>query len=210
MEYDKYIEHLDKLCDDKVIVDYDDKCDTKKDNILFEIKTTREFTKKHEDVESLNKVFKLVKSLPENFTCIDENSRAKQFETVQDVLDNFIDIRLKFYQKRKDYLLKTMVDKLTQLASKYYFVKGVVEDKIVVNKRKKDNIVAQLEKFEKIKKINGTYDYLLAMSISSLGFEKMEELKKLIEDGKDEYKKTKETTIQDMWLADLKELQKCF
>ena len=209
MEYDKYIEHLDKLCDDKVIVDYDDKCDTKKDNILFEIKTTREFTKKHEDVESLNKVFKLVKSLPENFTCIDENSRAKQFETVQDVLDNFIDIRLKFYQKRKDYLLKTMVDKLTQLASKYYFIKGVVDGQIVVSKRKKENIIAQLEKIEKIKKANGSYDYLLAMQIYNLTQEKMEELKKLIEDGKDEYKKTKATTIQDMWLADLRDLQKC-
>lgn len=210
MEYSKYIEHLDKLCDDKIIVDYDDKCDTKKDNILFEIKTTREFTRKHEDIESLNKVFKLVKSLPENFTCIDENNRAKTFEIVQDILDNFIDIRLKFYQKRKDYLLKTMVDKLTQLASKYYFIKGVVDGQIVVSKRKKDNIVAQLEKFEKIKKVNGTYDYLLAMQIYNLTQEKMEELKKLIEDGKDEYKKTKGTTIQDMWLADLKELQKCF
>lgn len=209
MEYSKCIEHLDKLCDDKIIVDYDDKCDTKKDNILFEIKTTREFTRKHEDIESLNKVFKLVKSLPENFTCIDENSRAKTFETVQDILDNFIDIRLKFYQKRKDHLLKTMVDKLTQLASKYYFIKGVVDGQIVVSKRKKDNIVAQLEKFEKIKKVNGTYDYLLAMQIYNLTQEKMEELKKLIEDGKDEYKKTKGTTIQDMWIADLKELQKC-
>ena len=48
------------------------------------------------------------------------------------------------------------------------------------------------------------------MQISSLTKEKMEELKKLIEDGKDEYKKTKETSIQEMWLADLKELQKCF
>ena len=210
MEYSKYIEHLDKLCDDKIIVDYDDKCDTKKDNILFEIKTTREFTRKHEDIESLNKVFKLVKSLPENFTCIDENNRAKTFETIQDILDNFIDIRLKFYQKRKDYLLKTMVDKLTQLASKYYFIKGVVDGQIVVSKRKKDNIVAQLEKFEKIKKVNGSYDYLLAMQIYNLTQEKMEELKKLIEDGKDEYKKTKATTIQDMWLVDLRELQKCF
>ena len=210
MEYSKYIEHLDKLCDDKIIVDYDDKCDTKKDNILFEIKTTREFTRKHEDVESLNKVFKLVKSLPENFTCIDENNRAKTFETVQDILDNFIDIRLKFYQKRKDYLLKTMVDKLTQLASKYYFIKAVVDEVIIVNKKTKKDVIAQIEKIERIKPINGSYDPLLAMQISSLTKEKMEELKKLIEDGKDEYKKTKETSIQDMWLADLKELQKCF
>ena len=210
MEYNKYIEHLDKLCDDKISVDYDDKCDTKKDNILFEIKTTREFTRKHEDIESLNKVFKLVKSLPENFTCIDENNRAKTFETVQDILDNFIDIRLKFYQKRKDYLLKTMVDKLTQLASKYYFIKAVVDEVIIVNKKTKKDVIAQIEKIERIKPINGSYDPLLAMQISSLTKEKMEELKKLIEDGKDEYKKTKETTIQDMWLADLKELQKCF
>ena len=210
MEYSKYIEHLDKLCDDKIIVDYDDKCDTKKDNILFEIKTTREFTRKHEDIESLNKVFKLVKSLPENFTCIDENNRAKTFETVQDILDNFIDIRLKFYQKRKDYLLKTMVDKLTQLASKYYFIKGVVVEDIIVSKKTKKDVISQIEKIERIKPINGSYEPLLAMQISSLTKEKMEELKKLIEDGKDEYKKTKETSIQDMWLADLKELQKCF
>lgn len=210
MEYSKYIEHLDKLCDDKIIVDYDDKCDTKKDNILFEIKTTREFTRKHEDIESLNKVFKLVKSLPENFTCIDENNRAKTFETVQDILDNFIDIRLKFYQKRKDYLLKTMVDKLTQLASKYYFIKGVVDEDIIVSKKTKKDVISQIEKIERIKPINGSYEPLLAMQISSLTKEKMEELKKLIEDGKDEYKKTKGTTIQDMWLADLKELQKCF
>ena len=210
MEYNKYIEHLDKLCDDKIIVDYDDKCDTKKDNILFEIKTTREFTRKHEDIESLNKVFKLVKSLPENFTCIDENNRAKSFETVKDILDNFIDMRLKFYQKRKDYLLKTMVDKLTQLASKYYFIKAVVDEVIIVNKKTKKDVISQIEKIERIKPINGSYDPLLAMQISSLTKEKMEELKKLIEDGKDEYKKTKETSIQDMWLADLKELQKCF
>ena len=208
--YQKYIEFLDKLCDDKVIVDYTDKCDPRSNELCFEIKTTREFTKKHPDFDALCKVFKLVKSLPEQYNCIDAESHVREFSSAKDILDNFIDIRLKFYQKRKDYLLKTMVDKLTQLASKYYFIKGVVDGQIVVSKRKKDNIVAQLEKFEKIKKVNGSYDYLLAMQIYNLTQEKMEELKKLIEDGKDEYKKTKETSIQDMWLADLKELQKCF
>ena len=208
--YQKYIEFLDKLCDDKVIVDFTDKCDPRSNELCFEIKTTREFTKKHPDFDALCKVFKLVKSLPEQYNCIDAESHVREFSSAKDILDNFIDIRLKFYQKRKDYLLKTMVDKLTQLASKYYFIKGVVDGQIVVSKRKKDNIVAQLEKFEKIKKVNGSYDYLLAMQIYNLTQEKMEELKKLIEDGKDEYKKTKETTIQDMWLADLKELQKCF
>jgi len=208
--YQKYIEFLDKLCDDKVIVDYTDKCDPRSNELCFEIKTTREFTKKHPDFDALCKVFKLVKSLPEQYNCIDAESHVREFSSAKDILDTFIKIRLEFYQKRKDWLLGSLRDKLTQLASKYYFVHGIVTDTIIVNKRKRDNIIAQLEKIEKIKKVNGSYDYLLAMNIASLTQEKLEELKKLIEDGKEEYKKIKETTIQDMWLADLKELQKCF
>ena len=207
--YQKYIEILDKLEEDKVIQDYNDKCDPRTNEILFEIRTTREFTRKHQDIESLYKVFKLVKSLPENLNCIDEDNHVKEFNTIQEILDKFICLRLKYYQKRKDYLVEEIKNSLIKLASKYYFVKGIIDGSIIVNKRKKDNIIAQLEKIEKIKSIDGSYDYLLQMPIHSLTQEKLEELKKQIEEGKEEYKKTKETSIQDMWLADLKELQKC-
>ena len=56
------------------------------------------------------------------------------------------------------------------------------------------------------KPIDGSYDYLLAMNIASLTHEKLEELKKQIDEGKEEYKKLREITIQEMWIADLKEL----
>ena len=207
--YQKYIEILDKLEEDKVIQDYNDKCDPRTNEILFEIRTTREFTRNHQDIESLYKVFKLVKSLPENLNCIDEDNHVKEFNTIQEILDKFICLRLKYYQKRKDYLVEEIKNSLIKLASKYYFVKGIIDGSIIVNKRKKDNIISQLEKIEKIKPIDGSYDYLLQMPIHSLTQEKLEELKKQIEEGKEEYKKTKETSIQDMWLADLKELQKC-
>ena len=207
--YQKYIEILDKLEEDKVIQDYNDKCDPRTNEILFEIRTTREFTRKHQDIESLYKVFKLVKSLPENLNCIDEDNHVKEFNTIQEILDKFICLRLKYYQKRKDYLVEEIKNSLIKLASKYYFVKGIIDGSIIVNKRKKDNIIAQLEKIEKIKPIDSSYDYLLQMPIHSLTQEKLEELKKQIEEGKEEYKKTKETSIQDMWLADLRELQKC-
>lgn len=209
VEYQKYVEFLDKLCENGTIQDYDDKCDPKTDKILFNIKTTREFTRKIDnDERKLYETLHLVKSLPEVLCCIDENNRVKEFSNVQEILDMFIDIRLKFYQKRKDWLIDDLKKKLAKLASKYYFIKGVVDGTIIVNKRKKDNVIEQLEKIEKICKIDGSYDYLLAMQISSLTAEKMEELKKQIEDGKEEYKTVKSTTVQDMWLADLHELKK--
>jgi len=46
------------------------------------------------------------------------------------------------------------------------------------------------------------------MPIHSLTAEKMDELKSKIEAGKDVFKKTRDATVQDMWLADLHELKK--
>ena len=209
IEYQKYCDFLDKLCENGTIQDYDDCCDPKTDKILFNIKTTREFTRKLGDNErKLYETFHLVKSLPEVLCCIDENNRVKEFQSIQEILDDFIAIRLKYYQKRKDYLIEDLKQKLIKLASQYYFIKGVVDGSIIVSKRKKDNIIAQLEKIEKIKSIDGSYDYLLAMPIHSLTAEKMDELKSKIEAGKDVFKKTRDATVQDMWLADLHELKK--
>lgn len=208
IEYQKYVEFLDKLCENGTIQDYTDKCDPKTDKILFEIKTTRDFTKKHADDRKLYETMHLIKSLPEVLCCIDENNRVREFSSITEILDAFIDVRLKFYQKRKDHILKVIEDKLIVMSSKYWFIKGIVDGTIIVNKKKKDDIVKQLEKIDKIKKVNDSYDYLLAMPIHSLTIEKMEELKKQIETEKAEHKNIKATTIQTMWINDLTELKK--
>ena len=207
IEYQKYVEYLDKLCEGGTICDYDDRCDPKTDKILFEIKTTRDFTRKHEG-RKLFDVMHLVKSLPETLCCIDENNRVREFTSIQEILDAYIEIRLKYYNLRKDYLLKSLEDSLKKLSSRYIFIKAIVDKTLVVSNKKKDEIVKQLEKMPKICKINDSYDYLLAMPIHSLTKEKLEELKKQIEDAKAEYKQIKETSIQTMWTNDLHELKK--
>ena len=209
VEYQKYKEYLDKLCDNGTIADYVDKCGkTKTDEILFEVKTTREFTRKHESARSLLEVLHLVKSLPETLCCIDENNRVKEYGSIQEILDDFIALRLRYYNKRKEYLLKTLGDDLDKLSSKYVFVKSIVDKKLVVSNRKKDDVVKQLETMAGIIKVNGNYDYLLSMSISHLTKEELEKLKNQIETAKAEYKRVKGTSINDMWLADLTEFKK--
>lgn len=84
---------------------------------------------------------------------------------------------------------------MQQLTSKYIFIKAVIDGKIVINKKKKDEIVAQLEKFDKIIKVDGSYNYLLSMQLYSLTHEKLEELKSLIESKKAELNEVKNTTI---------------
>jgi len=210
MEYQKYVETLDKLEENGTIQDYDDKCDPKTDRILFEIKTTREFTRKHETERSVYEVLKLVKSLPETLCCIDENNRVREFSSVKEILDAFIGIRLEFYKARKDHILKKLKDAITKNLSMYLFVKGVVDGTIKVAKKKKAEIETQLEKIEKIVKIDGSYSYLLGMPIWSLTAEKLDELKAKIKELKDEFDAAKAKTPEAMWTDDLKELKKLF
>ena len=95
-----------------------------------------------------------------------------------------------------------------QLSSKYLFIKGVVDKTIIVSNKKKDDIIKQLEKIEKIQKVDGSYDYLLRIPIYQLTKEKIDELKEEIKNKKAEYDKVKNETIENMWLEDLKELKK--
>lgn len=205
--YQKYIEFLDKLVENGTIVDYEDKCDPKTDNILFEIKTTRAFTKNYEDINSLNKVFRLTSSLKENLNCIDELGRIHEYSDIKEMLNSFIKIRLDFYNKRKDYLLDKIKYELTILANKYIFCKGIIENKIIVSNKKKEEIIKQLEN-NKIIKVDDSYDFLLRMPISSITKEKINELYSQILNKKEEFLKIKETDIKDMWINDLKEVEK--
>lgn len=210
VSYQKYIEILDKLVDDKTIVDYEDRCDTKTDEILFCIKTTRDFTSKHADEDSLNKVFKLVKTLPENFCFIDENNSVREFKDIYEILDAYISIRFDFYKKRKFHMLTTLKSELEKLVSRYVFCKSIIDEKLVISNRKKDDIINDLSKIDKIIKLDGTYDYLLKMPISQITKEEVQKLKELITTKKDEFNKIKTTSESDMWIFDLNELEKIF
>lgn len=208
VDYSKYCEFLDKLEEDGEIQSWKDLCDPKTNNLLFEIKTTREFSRKFDNLESLLKKFHLIKPFSEQYNCIDENNRVKEFKSFQEILDSFIDIRLKFYDKRKNYLLDTLKQDLTELVSKYVFVKAVIDKKIVISKKTKTEIIKQISLIDKIIKVDGSYDYLLKMPLYSLSSEKLDELKKQIDNKKELYNKTKTMTIQEMWTSDLSDLKK--
>jgi DNA topoisomerase-2 len=207
LSFSKYKEILEDLCDNKVIVDYIDKCDPKTNTILFEIKTTREFTVKYNDNEKLLTVFKLIKSYTEQLNCIDENNRVREFNSISEILDAFIEIRLSYYQKRKEYLITTTKKELDYLFSKYLFCKGVIDETINVRNVPNAKIIAQLEKIDKIIKVDDSYDYLLRIPIGSITKEGLEKLKKDITENKELYKLYKDKDYKEFWIDDLKELK---
>ena len=143
----------------------------------------------------------------ENASTLDK-IQATLIMVEREILDDFIKLRLTYYDKRKVHLLKTLRNDLETLVAKYLFCKGIIEKTILVANKKKEDVIAQLEKIDKIVKVDGSYDYLLRMSISSITKEKMEELHEQIKQKKEEFLRIKSTEIKDMWIDDLKQVEK--
>ena len=208
--YAAYIKVLDSLVEKGTIEDYEDLSDPKADKFEFTIKVKRVFFDGNTSISDWIKVFNLAKPLNEQLNCIDENNRIREFKDIKEILDAFIDIRLEFYRKRKDYLLRKYMEEIQLDVSRYVWCKGVIDDTIHIKNKKKDDIIKQLEKTDKIVQNYGSYNYLLNMPLSSITKEKMAELTEKIKGLKELIKSIQKQTIEEMWLADLEEIEKEF
>jgi DNA topoisomerase-2 len=203
MIYEKYEDILEKLVDSKEIVSYEDNC---KDNINYKIKFTRNTLENLND-DSIFKLLKLEESETENFNTLDENGKLRIFETAEEILKSFVDFRLGYYQKRKDNKLKKYQNELKILGNKGKFIKYILEDKIVVNNKSKEDITKQIINM-KIEMIDDSYDYLLRMPIYSLTKEMFQKLKEDFTIKKSEIQDLSKIEPKEMYLNDLNELKR--
>jgi len=191
-----YLDVLDSLEEKKIIQSYVDQSEN--DNFLFEVtmlsKTLRELT----DEEILSQL-KLIKKVTENYTVIDENNKIKVFDNSLDLLDHYIKVKLEYLGKRKAHQLATIQQSIDIDQSKYLFIQSIVENKLVINKRKKVDIEKDLSGLKNIIKVDDKYDYLLSMNILSLTEERMAVLRANVEKNKQALSELQKTTINGMW-----------
>ena len=203
-EFEKYESYLDSLVEKKVIKDYDNNSSSGVDYLLkFKKDELQDLISK----EKLESLLKISDSDTENLTTLDENEKLKIFDCVEDIVKYFVDFRLGFYQKRKDYLIEKLSKELRVLAFKAKFIKSIIDKKLVVNNVKKEIIVKWLDD-NKFEKIDDSYNYLLNMPIYSLTNERYMELMKNAKDKKEELDLIKEKEPKEMYLSDLNELKK--
>lgn len=205
-DLDTYINVLDNLEEDKEILNYEDHSDG--DNkFLFKLKVTKEFSSRDDDW-IYNKL-KLSRGVGENFTCIDENNSIVEFDNEIDVLKSFIKIRLEYYQKRKDFLFEAGNKKLRMQSAKYAFIALILAGKIEVFKKKREEIIIQLQNAKEynFQPIDNSFNFLLSMPIHSFTTETIQELKKQIEETTKEISKIENTNIKDFWKQDIKKIK---
>ncbi|PLW47395.1 hypothetical protein PCANC_05840 [Puccinia coronata f. sp. avenae] len=99
--------------------------------------------------DGIEKVFKLSGNLSiTNMVCFDPLGKIKKYSTPEQILDDFYDVRLAYYQKRKEYLVNDLTLMYERLSNQARFVLMIIEKKLIVSNRKKADIVLDLRKLE--------------------------------------------------------------
>ena len=147
-----------------------------------------------------------------NMVLFNEKNQLKKYDTIDQILDNFCQIRYTYYIKRKKYQIKVLEEELRYLGNKARFIREIIEKKLLIMNRKECDIISDLvdAKYDEDPKKaegEGGYDYLLRLHVRTFTIEKVTSINNDISNLKNKLKKLKNISEYKMWLNELSEFE---
>uniref|UniRef100_A0A6C0ABU5 DNA topoisomerase (ATP-hydrolyzing) n=1 Tax=viral metagenome TaxID=1070528 RepID=A0A6C0ABU5_9ZZZZ len=209
-----------KPTEKKFIASYTSYCTNTKVNFLVEfckgikqklIKNPA-LSKKKETIEGKMKLTSNINI--SNMHLYDAKGQIKKYNTPIEILQDFYEERKTKYIERKEHWVRHLKNLMEVCYYRKKYIKMVLENKIIVMKKKEIEVIKQIED-NKFPKLNITdadapedkksYDYLKRLLIFHLTQEKMEELEAEYQEKKEELEKYKKLTIEEIWKSEIDE-----
>jgi DNA topoisomerase-2 len=121
---------------------------------------------------------------------------------VDEIIDEFYEIRLETYKKRKMYIIQDISNKLVKLSNRSKYILMNLSDDIDLRKKTGDQVNALLEGFG-FDRIDGDYKYLVKMPMDSVTEENVQSILKEKADTEAQLELLKSTSLQQMWKHEL-------
>ena len=187
-----YKEFLEGLLEKKILTDFREK--HTEENVLFELDFAGT-----PDVTGL-KLDAIIRT--SNMHAFDTKGKIKKYDSPLDILQDWFDVRKRFYIKRKKFLLSDLTTRSIIAENKSRFITMINDNELVVSKKSETDIASELHAL-KFHKVENTFSYLFNMKISSMTAERAAELEKEAEKLREEVMVLKETSTESMWENDL-------
>lgn len=207
---EKYIETLNVLEDAGLISNYKNKSSEK--DIQFEL-TFKDPLKLKKLIESgcIYDQLDLTTKFPlTNMNLFVPNQEGKDeikiFQTPEQILKFYYEMRLDMYSQRKNYQLEKMEKELSVLFNKIRFINSYLKGEITIDRNTEEKQVIQKLTEMKFDKYENSYNYLLDIPLRSLSKTKLEALESKYEKQNKEYKELKNTEPSSIWLKELDKL----
>lgn len=164
-------------------------------------------------VDSVEKMFKLTSNInTSNMMLVTKDGIVKKYNSPYEIMDDFFDVRMEYYKRRKAYMLDNIKKELTLVSYKVTFIREILNDTIDLRKKKRQ-VINELLKSKGYPELsnnldassdNYSYDYLVKMSLDTLTQEKIDELERKLGDKQIEFDELQQKTERRLWVEDLK------
>ena len=190
-----YKEYLDGLVEKKLIGGFVNNSTT--DDVHFEIMeyTGRDLLK---DLK-LRKTFRV-----SNMHLFHPTKGIHKYTSPEEILKDFVKLRIEHYKKRKTHLIDVLQKKTDISGYRAKFVSMVIEGKLVVFRRKKQELEQEIS--ITFPKVDGSWDYLLNIKTVEYTEERVEALMKEATQAKKDLGSMMKTDHIDMWRMDIKNM----
>ena len=159
-------------------------------------------------INGLEKLLKLHTSVSNtNINMFDADCKLKKYNNIEDIIDEYYQIRLDLYGKRKNSMIQSLENKLLKLSNRARYIQETLNNNIDL-RRKTNTVVDELLTNMGFIKIDDNYKYLTKMPMDSVTNENVEQIMKEKENTENEFNILKSTTLEQMWSQELKLFEK--
>lgn len=195
---------LDPLEDDGYIT-YEDDCS--KAGFGFKVKFKKEYVLGETDEERHEKImrdFGLIERRSQNLTVIDENGKLKEFDHASELINHFVKVRKDFVEIRISNKIKETNEEFQLALAKVQFIKAVIDEKIILQKKTKAKLIEELKAFNE--SWTPYVDKLVSLNIYHITSDEAKKLAEKAKELKTEHEYWKNTTPEHEYLKDLEAL----
>ena len=190
-----YKEHLDTLVEKKIISGFTNNSTTENVDFIIQDYNGKDAVKD----------LKLQKTIRcSNMHLFHPTKGICKYDTPEQILVDFIKLRMEHYKKRKAHLIDTTKKKAELCSHRARFVKMVIDGDIVVFKRKKQDLENEISRVFPM--VDNSYDYLLHIKTIEYTEERVKALFGEWNKLREEVCLIEATGYFEMWETDIKKL----
>jgi len=181
-------------------------------------------TKQIDSIEELFKLYTTKNTSLTNIHLYNFKNIIQKYNNINEIIDEYYLVRLELYEKRRDYELNQLTEELLLENTKIKFINDVINEEIIIYRRKKELIVNDLynnkypyyinnklvefnDKKKNTKNLD-SYNYLIKIPLYNFTEEKITELQEKINKLTEQYNILEKKTIHELWLDELNILEK--
>jgi DNA topoisomerase-2 len=159
------------------------------------------------NVNGLEKLLKLTTTITTtNMHLFNHECKLHKYESIQEIMDEFYEVRIQTYQKRKDALVSEMERLLVRLSNRAKYILEILDDTIDL-RRKTSAQVCEILTCRGYAVIDGDFKYLTKMPMDSVTTENVDNIVKEQTNTELELVKLKSTPVSKIWLDELTVLE---